>query len=101
MKVCGKCFKIFQKSMCLKLFQSVSKCPKVSEVSISISKCYNLTPVVRLAILNYSGGQFSQENCIGVTFGCKFSQRIAFGLHLGVKNWPKILTLVLRCYCLG
>ena len=29
------------------------------------------------------------RNCIGVTFGCKFSQRIAFGLHLGVKNWPK------------
>ena len=56
----------------------------------SFSICFSeFKNAIKYRIYIYLGGQFSQENCIGVTLGCQFSQRIAFGLHLGVKNWPK------------
>ena len=52
----------------------------------SFSICFSeFKNAIKYRIYIYLGGQFSQENCIGVTLGCQFSKEIALGLHWGVN----------------
>ena len=52
----------------------------------SFSICFSeFKNAIKYRIYIYLGGQFSQENCIGVTLGCQFSKEIALGLRWGVN----------------